>query len=47
MTAGDGIVLAVLGLVIGAILRKLHRDRKNGRCCGNCAGCTGCNHAKE
>ncbi|MGM9661354.1 MAG: FeoB-associated Cys-rich membrane protein [Faecousia sp.] len=39
---GDLIVLAVLGLVVGMAIGKLHKDKKKGGCCGNCSGCAGC-----
>lgn len=42
MTAGDILVLAVLGLTVGLILGKLRKDRKKGHCCGNCEGCDRC-----
>lgn len=41
MTAGDVIVLAVLGVAVGAIAANLWKNRNKG-CCGNCAGCTQC-----
>ena len=43
MTLGDVIVLAVLGLIVGAIVAGMVRDKKKGRCCG-CGGCTSCDH---
>lgn len=47
MTVGDILVLAVLGLTVGLILGKLHRDRKKGPCCGHCKDCPGCiDHSK-
>jgi len=41
MTFGDIIVLAVLGLIIGSIIRKMVKDKKNGKSCG-CGSCQGC-----
>ena len=42
MTAGDIIVLAVLGAVVVFIIGKLRKDRKKGHCCGSCEGCNRC-----
>lgn len=41
MTAGDVIVLAVLGLIVGCIAGNLWKNRNKG-CSGNCAGCSRC-----
>lgn len=45
MTAGDVIVLALLGVAVGAIAANLWKNRNKG-CCGNCTGCTQCCHQK-
>lgn len=41
---GTLVVLAVLVAIVGAIIRRLYRNRKNGGCScgGGCAGCSGC-----
>ncbi|MDO4175401.1 MAG: FeoB-associated Cys-rich membrane protein [Eubacteriales bacterium] len=45
---GTIFVLVVLIVIVGAIIRKLHSDRKKGihscggHCGGGCAGCTSC-----
>lgn len=44
MTWGDIIVLAVLGLIIGAVIGKMIRDKKNGKHC-SCGSCQGCSMA--
>ena len=36
---GDILILGVLAVVIGAILRKMIRDKKSGKSC--CSGCSG------
>lgn len=46
MTAGDVIVLAVLGLVVGAIAGSLWQNRKRG-CCGSCDQCDRCREKKN
>lgn len=38
---GDLIVLAVLGLVVGTVVRNILRKKKQGKRCG-CGSCTGC-----
>ena len=47
MTAGDLIVLAVLGTVVGFIIGTLRKDRKKGHCCGSCEGCNRCGEHLE
>lgn len=50
---GDVIVLAVLGLIVGAVIAGMIRNKKKGKCCGcsSCAGCSmgcsGCGGQKE
>lgn len=36
---GDILILGVLTVVIGAIIRKMIRDKKSGKSC--CTGCSG------
>ena len=38
---GDFIVLGIVGVCLALALRAIHRDRKTGRHCGGCSGCTG------
>lgn len=38
---GDLIVLAVLGLIVGAVIVSTIRGKKKGKHCG-CSGCKGC-----
>lgn len=38
---GDILVLAVLGVIVGAIIGKMYRDKKNGKSC-SCGSCQGC-----
>lgn len=38
---GDLIVLAVLGLAVGAVVRNMLRKKKQGKSCG-CGSCAGC-----
>ena len=41
--SGDIIVLLVLGLVVGAVIAAMIRDKKKGNgCCGGCSGCSSC-----
>ena len=44
MTFGDIVVLAVLGLIIGSVIRKMVKDKKSGKSCG-CGSCQGCSMA--
>ena len=39
---GDIIVLLVLGLMVGAAIARLRRQKKTGGCCGDCGNCGGC-----
>lgn len=43
---GTYIVGAILVIMVVAIIRKLYKDKKNGKGCGgNCAGCkSNCHH---
>lgn len=43
MSIGDIIVCAciIICSIWAAVV--IYRDRKNGRCCGNCSGCNKCN----
>ena len=50
MNWGDVLVLAVLGLIIGAVIGKMYRDKKAGKhcSCGSCQGCSmGCSCASQ
>ena len=38
--SGDIIVLSVLALVIAAVIWGMIRDRKKGKHCGGCSGCS-------
>lgn len=39
---GTIIVGLMLLAVVGLVIRKMHRDKKNGNCSGGCSGCSGC-----
>ena len=43
MTPGTLIVGSVLAVIVGAIIWKMYKDRKNGKggCGGNCGSCSG------
>ena len=47
MTAGDIVVLAVLGALVGCIIGTLRKDRKKGHCCGCCGCCNRCGEHSE
>ena len=36
----DYILLALIAFAAALAVRKIIRDRRAGKCCGNCAGCT-------
>ena len=42
---GDAIVLMVLAVIVGAVIRSMWKDHRNGRqcsgCSGNCSKCRG------
>lgn len=40
MQISDYILLALIAFAAGLAVRKIIRDRRAGKCCGNCAGCT-------
>ncbi len=39
---GNIIVLTILGVVVFLAVRSLHKQHKNGSCCGDCSKCKGC-----
>lgn len=39
---GNVIVIGVLLCVVGLAVRFLHRQKKQGGCCGDCSRCGGC-----
>ena len=39
---GNVIVIGVLLCVVGLAVRFLHRQKKQGGCCGDCGRCGGC-----
>ena len=39
---GNVIVIGVLLCVVGLAVRFLHRQKKQGGCCGDCSHCGGC-----
>ena len=47
---GDILVLTVLALIVGLVIRGMIRDKKKGKCCNGCAGCSmagSCHQTKE
>ncbi len=42
MNLFDFLILAALALCTFFALRRILRDKKQGKCCGTCAGCGGC-----
>ena len=40
MTVGDIIVIAVLALIVGLVVWGMIRDKKKGKSCGSCKGCS-------
>lgn len=43
----DILLLALVTLAAGAAVRKIFRDRRAGKCCGNCAACAAQCRAKR
>ena len=41
---GNVIVIGVLLCVVGLAVRFLHRQKKQGGCCGDCSCCSECCH---
>ena len=41
---GNVIVIGVLLCVVGLAVRFLHRQKKQGGCCGECSHCGDCSH---
>lgn len=41
---GDIIVIAVLGVVVFFVIRKLYKQHKNSGCGGDCCNCSKCKH---
>lgn len=45
---GDIIVIAVLVVIVGAVIRSMIKERKNGGGCSGCSGnCSTCSRKKE
>ena len=42
MSPGDIVVIAILAVVVIFCVRSLIKQKKNGGCSGNCAGCCHC-----
>lgn len=36
---GDLVILLILGLIVGAVIVSMVRDKKKGKGCGSCSGC--------
>ena len=43
---GDILVLAVLGVIIGLVIRSMWKNHKSGKSCGCSGNCTGCQSGK-
>lgn len=44
----DWALLALIVLAAGLAVRRMLRDRRAGKCCGNCAGCAArCNDERS
>ncbi|WP_367926152.1 FeoB-associated Cys-rich membrane protein [uncultured Ruthenibacterium sp.] len=47
MGFADWLILAFVAVLFVLAVRRIVRDRRNGKCCGNCAGCSHvCNQKK-
>ncbi|WP_106198964.1 MULTISPECIES: FeoB-associated Cys-rich membrane protein [Hallerella] len=46
MNFWDICILVLVSAAVFFALRKIFRDKKNGKCCGNCKLCRGCNSSK-
>ncbi len=45
---GDIIVIAVLVVIVGAVIRSMWKNHKNGGGCAACSGnCGSCSHVKK
>ena len=42
MSPGDIVVIAILVVIVALCIRSLIKQKKNGGCSGNCAGCSHC-----